>query len=179
MKKRIFTILLAAILSFSLMASIIYAAEPKDDVVYDKFANEKVAFLEMLNKNYIFNEAFVDDVAIIEGAMLSLMPQAKEGRLHKDTIALFIEDFYGITMNENAYDLNYIAGDYYYFIPKGFNKPIHKITNIAFDGECYFVTSNITLDTHDNGEEPYTVKSVFIKNNDSSYKYNLLNCEII
>ena len=51
--------------------------------------------------------------------------------------------------------------------------------NIEFDGECYFVTSNITLDTHDNGEEPYTVKSVFIKNNDSSYKYNLLNCEII
>jgi|GEM_PF-4000646 hypothetical protein len=180
MKKIITTVSLVVLLSFSLMASLISAVpavEPEAE--NNAYEAEKAVFTEMLDKNYIFNEAFTSDADLIEGAMLSLLPTAEDGRLKKDDIAAFMLDFYGIVMNEKAYPVEYVKDDYFYYIPKGYNRPYHEIVSIERDGDTYFVISNMKLDTHDNGVEPYTVKTAFIANSSSSYGFNLINCEIV
>ena len=179
MKKHILTLALSVVLMLSLFASMIYAAPVEEQKIKKPaFSEETVVFTEMLNKNYVYNDAFVSDYDLIEGAMLSLLPQATEGRLHKNTIKEFLLDFYGIVMNESAYDPNYIAEDYYYYVPKGYDVAEHNIISIEQDGIYYTVTSEMEISAHDNEVRPHKVISVFEKTNNSSYGYYLTNCEI-
>lgn len=182
--KKTLTIFLSLVLCLSLIGSISAAYDEKlhqppvsSDVVIP-FEHETEVFTTMLNKNFLYNEAFVSDADLIEGTMLSIMDEAVEGRLLKNRVAEFMLDFYGVTMNENAYDANYIAGEYFYYIPKGFNKAEHVITSIDYDGECYTVCSTANFSAHDAQEEPIKVTSTFIKNENSTFGFNLLNCTI-
>lgn len=178
------TIFLAVLLSFSLIGSISAAydekmhQDPVSSVVEIPFEAETEAFEKMLNKNFLYNEGFTSDEALIEGTMLSLLSEAEEGRLLKKRIAEVMLDFYGVTMNETAYNQSYIAGEYYYFIPKGYDKANHTIISIDYDGEVYTVVSSVIFSTHDALEEPVTATSNFVKNSESSFGYNLINCII-
>lgn len=182
MKKQMITMFLALLLSLSLIGSISAVSDEKmhyepvpDDVVI-AFEAETEIFTQMLDSNFIYNEAFVSDSLLIEGSMLSLLPEAIEGRLHKDRISEFMLDFYGVTMNPAAYNQSYVAGEYFYYIPKGYDKASHTIISIDYDGEYYTVVSNVVFSTHDLTHAPHKVVSTFVANKESEFGYNLINC---
>ena len=184
MKKQMITIFLAVLLSLSLIGSISAAYDEKmhqgeaNSVVEIPFEQETEIFTTMLNQNYLYNEGFTSDADLIEGTMLSLMPEATEGRLLKGRIAEYMLDFYGVTMNETAYNQSYVAGDYFYYIPRGYDKANHTIQSIDFDGEYYTVVSLVIFSTHDALEHPVTATATFVANEESSFGYNLINCII-
>ena len=182
MKKQMITMFLALLLSLSLIGSISAVSDEKmhyepvpDDVVI-AYEHETEIFTQMLDKNFLYNDDFVSDSLVIEGAMLSLMPEAVEGRLHKDRICEFVLNFYGVTMNPAAYNQSYVAGEYFYYIPKGYDKASHTIISIDYDGEYYTVVSNVVFSTHDLTHAPHKVVSTFVANKESEFGYNLINC---
>ena len=182
MKRRALTLFLVGLLSISLIGSISAAydekmhEDPVSSLVEIPFEEETAAFTKMLNLNYLYNEAFVSDADLIEGVMLSLLPEADEGRLLKTRVADYMLDFYGIVMNESAYDQTYVSGEHFYYIPKGFNRSVHTVISIDFDGEYYTVVSDVIFNSHDAIEEPVKATSVFVKNENSTFGYNLLSC---
>ncbi len=184
MKKQIITLFSVLVLCLSLIGSIsaVYDEkmheEPVSSDVVVPFEEETAAFTKMLNLNYIYNDAFVSDFDLIEGTMIALLPEATEGRLLKTRVAEYMLDFYGIVINEAAYNPTYMSEEYFYYIPKGFDRADHTVISIDFDGEYYTVVSQVIFNTHDSIEEPVSATSVFVKNENSTFGYNLLSCVI-
>ncbi len=176
MKRFLLTFALSLVLATSFLATFISAAPLAQNE--PKTKSETYIFTQMLNKNYVYGDDFTDDEKLIENSMISLLPKSDNGRINKNEVKNFILDFYGITMNENAYNRNYVKNNYYYYIPKGYDTQSHQIVSVVKEDDYYYVTSVLTLGTHENESEHLNVKSVFLKNSKASFGYNLINCEI-
>ncbi len=182
--KKVVTIFLVLVLALSLIGSISAAydeklyPEPVSQDSFVPFSDETFVFTEMLNSNFIYNEAFVSDFDLIEGTMVMLLDESEDGRVLKNRVAEQMLDFYGITINEAAYEADYTDEEYFYYIPKGFDRAKHVIISIDFDGEYYNVVSDVTFTSHDEVVEPIKATSTFVKNENSTYGFNLISCVI-
>ena len=170
MKKSIIFIVSLALVS--VMLSTFIMAAPYSE---EKPQKRNEIFKAMLDNNYLFDEGFTDDSKIIEAAMLSCLGSASKGRIDKSIIKDFCKNFYDIDINENAYDPEYLTDDSFLYIPMGYDVPSHTILSVTDEGDIYIVISKMTFE---NKASAVIVRSAFQKNERSSFKYNLLNCEI-
>lgn len=137
-------------------------------------------FEAILNLNYVYGVSFADeDIAV--GTMLSLLEMAeeKDGQLtlsveHAD---FFSKAYYGRTVDFAECGLEVVDGRV--VIPAmGYDLYTHELISVEDNGDTVKVVSKVVCDGHD-GVFDALCTSVFVKNADSSFGYNLISSEIL
>lgn len=142
-------------------------------------------FLNMLNHNFVYNSDFDNADTIVNNAALALLDlrDSENEDYIKDTyVKGFVKDMYGIEIDDmsqlNA-EFPQIDG-YLYIIPRGYTTYSHSILSVEQNEDgSYTVVSNVTVKGHDAAAKAQKAVSLFVKNEDSAFGYNMIYCNII
>ena len=142
-------------------------------------------FLNMLNHNFVYNSDFDNTDTIVNNATLALLDlrDSENEDYIKDTyVKGFVKDMYGIEIDDmsqlNA-EFPQIDG-YLYIIPRGYTTYSHSILSVEQNEDgSYTVVSNVTVKGHDATAKTQKAVSLFVKNDDSAFGYNMIYCDII
>lgn len=178
-----FFVLIAAVVAFK-------GEEPKkvtvENVVITENASENGAiearFLNMLNHNYIYNEQFDEVEEIINGSMPALLNLRDEDFIAEHHVVDYVYNMYGIEI----FDMSGLNADfpqksgYLYIIPKGYDTYKHEAVSVNQneDGTYTFITKLKIFDQYGEVTE-CQAKTLFVKNEQSDFGYNIVYSEIM
>lgn len=142
-------------------------------------------FLNMLNHNFVYNDDFNDVDTVINNSVFALinLRDSENEEYIKDTyVKGFVNDMYGIEIA----DMSQLNADfpqkegYVYIIPRGYTTYSHKIVSVKQNEDAsYTVVSEAIINNHDSDPQTYKVVSLFVKNETSSFGYNIIYSNII
>lgn len=138
-------------------------------------------FEALLNLNYCYGISFSDE-AIAEGTLFSLLElsEQEDGLRYLTTaqVDYFTRAFYGRSVDFAACGIEVENGRVW--IPAmGYNLYTHTLISIEENGDQVKVLSKIVCSGHDNNIFDALCTSVFVKNTESPFGYNLLSSEIL
>lgn len=202
MKKYLFAVALAVVLVCSILISmlkpcdiepkIIKAAENSAvlnisnnrDSGFDSTKVLESRFLNMLNRNFVYGEAFNSVEAIVNSSMsaiLNFRDAEDESFISEAVVSGFIFDMYGVksidygTVNRELPKKE----SYVYIIPRGFTVYTHKIISItANEDGSFFVNSEVTVSAHDDEAVTDSCKTLFVPNSESAFGYSIISSDI-
>lgn len=136
---------------------------------------------QMLNMNFVYNEDFLSDKAIIENAQLALLKFREGDEIEQALVLSFIAGMYGRTVDSSAAEYDFLPAQKGYFaiLPRGYSELSHEITEILQEEDGITVFSNMKVNPHDNSPYTVTVKTVFVPNQGSSFGYNIISSDIL
>ena len=197
MKKRFFNsaaLILVLLLSFSVLSvkpsavsntsnGIIAAVSDKSDLP-DSSKVQQARFLNMLNHNFVYNEAFnsVEDIVNASvPALLNMRDSVNESYIAESYVKDYVYNMYGVEI-EDFSDINsdfaHLDG-YVYIIPRGFSVFSHKIDSVSLNEDGSFtVVTSVSIDSHDGDSISRKAVSLFVKNDRSRFGYNIISSEI-
>lgn len=139
-------------------------------------------FLNMLNHNFVYDEAFYDDAALVNDSMLALLDRADGSFLDQVVLSDYIFNMYGKKYNGFDFlgeDLPEKSG-YVYIIPKGYSTYEHKIVSVTDNNDGSFtVITNIEILGADNTVENAKCETIFLQSEESAFGYNIIYSDII
>lgn len=139
-------------------------------------------FLNMLNHNFVYDEAFYDDAALVNDSMLALLDRADGSFLDQVVLSDYIFNMYGKKYNGFDFlgeDLPEKSG-YVYIVPKGYSTYEHKIVSVTDNNDGSFtVITNIEILGADNTVENAKCETVFLQSEESAFGYNIIYSDII
>ena len=190
MKHRIFA-LLTAVLSFSLCLSVFAPVSAVDSTNTQAYIEEKVVesgvlqsrFLNMLNHNNVYNEAFESVEDIIDGSVISNLSLREENSdyINEEYIRDFAFNMYGVEIEDfSLYNTELLKKEgYVYIIPRGYSVYSHEFVSMRENEDgTYAVTTNVTVSGHDSTAESFTAVSLFAVNENSNFGYNIIYSNI-
>ena len=142
----------------------------------------KTRFLNMLNHNFVYNDAFYSDAELVKNSMTALLDKSEDSFLNKDILSDFIFNMYG----KKYTDFGFLGGDLpkadesVYIVPCGYSEYTHS--NIAVTDNCdgsYTVITDVVIADESNFAETFKCETLFIKADDSAFGYNILYSDII
>ena len=147
-------------------------------------ANE-ARFLNMLNHNFVYNADFEDADTMVNQATLALLDlsdSTNEDYIADSYVKSFVKDMYGIEIADmsglNA-EFPQIDG-FLYVVPRGYTSYNHTIVSIEENEDGSFtVVSDAIIKGHDAAGKSQKVVSLFVKNSDSAFGYNMIYSNII
>ncbi len=193
MKTRYFISLLLALAmlaSFSVIA--VNPSEVGGNISVEKAAVSETAdrqkvlearFLNMLNHSFAYGEelASADDLVNCAVTALCVTGGADGSFIEESRVEDYLYNMYGVEVE----DLSSVNADfpkkdgYVYIIPRGYTVYKHTIASVRLNEDgSYTVTTNVTLDSHDGNQEGKAV-TLFVKNSDSQFGFNIISSEII
>ena len=197
MKKRFFNsaaLILVLLLSFSVLSvkpsavsntsnGIITEVSDKSDLP-DSSKVRQARFLNMLNHNFVYNEAFnsVEDIVNASvPALLNMRDPVNESYIAESFVKDYVYNMYGVEIedfsNINS-DFAHLDG-YVYIIPRGFSVFSHKIDSVSLNEDGSFtVVTSVSIDSHDGDSTSRKAVSLFVKNDHSQFGYNIISSEI-
>ncbi len=186
-------ILMLAVLcvsTFSFMPSSVSATdEPvvaqQEVVEYNPEKALETRFESILNRNFSYNEEIADIDVLVNNSILALLDKRDtldESFIAEDIVANFVYDMYGIEIvdfSELNADMPKKQG-YVYIVPRGYSVYSHDVTDIIENEDGTFtVTSRVIIDEHDSEETEFTATTLFVKNESSTFGYNIIYSNII
>ena len=188
--------IISLILSLAVLASFsVISANPADEVDYslpDNTAStnnvdmEKVLetrFLNMLNHSFAYDEELASVEDLVNCAVVALCASGStDGSfIEESRVEDYLYNMYGVEV-ENLSSVNESfpkKEGYVYIIPRGYTVYKHTIDSVRLNEDgSYTVTTNVVLDSHDGCEEGKAV-TLFVKNSDSQFGYNIISSDII
>ena len=163
--------------SFLLPLFVMFAPVEKNT---EKATRQPTDFAALLNLNYSYG-AELSDEDIAYGSMLSLLELARE---ENGSLALSIEqadsfskEYYGRTVSYSDCGIEVVDGNI--IIPAmGYNLYTHELVEASEEGDTVRVVTRVVCDGHDEVFDALCT-SVFVKNTESSFGYNLISSEIL
>ncbi len=131
-------------------------------------------FLNMLNRNYTYDDDFYSFEALINNAVLAQLNLAEDDYVNTCYIADYLASMYGIQITDYAkYNTEFPQKDgYVYVIPRGYATYSHKLLSVVENEDgSYTVTTQMTVDAHDDDPQEKTVTSLFVPNGDSDFGF--------
>lgn len=183
MKKRLFALsvlLCAIIMLFSAITPV--TANSKGISSEEKIRQTR--FLNMLNHNFVYNEDFNNVDTIVNNSVLSIINSLddKPEFVEESTVRNYVKNMYGIDVTDTS-NLNTEfpkKQGYIYVIPRGYTVYKHKMVScVQNEDGTYLVTTKITVDPHDGGKQVLKAVSLFVKNSNSSFSYNIVYSDIL
>ena len=139
-------------------------------------------FLNMLNHNFVYDDAFYDDAFLVEDSMLSLLDKAEDSYLEETVLRDYLFNMYG----KNYENLDFLGEDlldkdgYVYILPRGYSEYNHKIASVTDNKDGSFtVITNLEIIGADNTVENVKCETLFLQAEDSDFGFNLLYSDII
>lgn len=187
--KKIFSLIMCVVMLIicsSLIAPAINDASKVSAVTEaEVVANPNEArFLNMLNHNFVYNCDFDSADAIVNNAALALLDlRDSENQDYISDIYVkdFVKDMYGIEIA----DMSSINSDcpqldgYLYIIPRGYTTYKHTIVSVEENEDgTYTVVSELVEQNHDANAKTKKAVSLFVKNDESAFGYNMIYCNI-
>ena len=197
MKKRFFNsaaLILVLLLSFSVLSvkpsavantsnGIIAAVSDKSDLP-DSSKVQQARLLNMLNHNFVYNEAFnsVEDIVNASvPALLNMRDPVNESYIAESYVKDYVYNMYGVEIEDFSdinSDLAHLDG-YVYIIPRGFSVFSHKIDSVSLNEDGSFtVVTSVSIDSHDGDSISRKAVSLFVKNDRSRFGYNIISSEM-
>ncbi len=139
-------------------------------------------FLNMLNHNFVYDDAFYDDALLVEDSILALLNKAEDSYLEESVLNDYIFNMYG----KKYESLDFLGEDlldkdgYVYIFPKGYNDYNHKIASVTDNEDGSFtVITNLEILGADNTVENVKCETLFLGAEDSAFGFNILYSDII
>lgn len=144
----------------------------------------KTRFLNMLNHNFVYDEAFYSVEDIINDSMPALI-KFRENEDDSFIAEYFVSDYifnmFGIDFidySEVNADFEQIEG-FVYIVPKGFATYEHEITSISENEDGSFtVLSNVKISSHDSGVYYDVCETLFVPNELSQFGFSIIHSNI-
>lgn len=138
-------------------------------------------FLNMLNHNYVYDDAFYDDVELVNEAMLALLDTAEGSFLEETYLSDYIFNMYGKVYSDFSF-----LGDnlpekpgYVYILPRSYDEYSHTIISVTANADgSYTVLSDIAISTLE-GVETIKCETLFLEAEESAFGYNILYSDIV
>lgn len=189
----------AIVLASALISMIVFAATPQISPIAEKESlNEnsvitvadkekpqeteilKARFLNMLNHNFVYDDAFDSVEDIVNDSVIALLDMRENGAdsfIPETVVKNYVYNMYGIEIE----DFSLINKEmpkkegYVFIIPRGYEIYSHSITDIILNEDgSYTVKSNVTIATHDSQEFTEACETLFVKNENSQFGFNMI-----
>lgn len=139
-------------------------------------------FLNMLNHNFVYNDAFDSVYEMTACSEVALLDRAENGYISSGVISGYLYNMYGV----EGVDFAAVTKDfpqrenYVYVIPRGFS--VYKHSNPVIteneDGS-YTVVTVVQIFSHDSEAETAKASTLFVKNKNSAFGFNIISSDII
>lgn len=138
-------------------------------------------FLNMLNHNFVYNDAFESVYEMTACSEVALLDKAEDGYIKQSLIAGYLYNMYGV---ENV-DFAAVTKDfpqrenYVYVIPRGFSVYKHTAPVITENEDgSYTVVTDVEISSHDSDAEIAKATTLFVKNENSAFGFNIISSDI-
>lgn len=141
-------------------------------------------FLNMLNHNFVYNEAFdytediVNDSVI---ALLDLRDAEDDAYVSETYVRDFVFNMYGLLIDDfSEINAEFPSREgFVYIIPRGFSLFNHEILSVSPNEDgSYTVVTSVTIDPHDGEAVKCKAVSLFVKNEKSQFGWNIIYSDI-
>lgn len=157
------------------------ATEKKPAVTVSEEKALGARFLNMLNHNFVYNDAFESVYEMTACSEVALLDKAEDGYIKQSLIAGYLYNMYGV---ENA-DFAAVTKDfpqrenYVYVIPRGFSVYKHSAPVITENEDgSYTVVTDVDISSHDSDAETAKATTLFVKNENSAFGFNIISSDI-
>lgn len=157
------------------------ATEKKPAVTVSEEKALGARFLNMLNHNFVYNDAFESVYEMTACSEVALLDKAEDGYIKQSLIAGYLYNMYGV---ENA-DFAAVTKDfpqrenYVYVIPRGFSVYKHSAPVITENEDgSYTVVTDVEISSHDSDAETSKATTLFVKNENSAFGFNIISSDI-
>lgn len=157
------------------------ATEKKPAVTVSEEKALGARFLNMLNHNFVYNDAFESVYEMTACSEVALLDKADDGYIKQSLIAGYLYNMYGV---ENA-DFAAVTKDfpqrenYVYVIPRGFSVYKHSAPVITENEDgSYTVVTDVEISSHDSDAETAKATTLFVKNENSAFGFNIISSDI-
>ena len=132
-------------------------------------------FLNMLNHNFVYNDAFYNDSALANDSMLALIDAAPGGFVDSAVLSDYIFNMYGKIYNDFGFLGDTDKDGYVYIIPRGYNIYTHEIASVTDNKDgSYTVLTEVEISYEDGSIETASCETVFLENTESAFGYNIM-----
>ncbi|MBE6787330.1 MAG: hypothetical protein E7537_03175 [Ruminococcaceae bacterium] len=137
-------------------------------------------FLNMLNSNFVYNNDFYDDTALVNNSVLALLDLVEDSYVEETYLKDYIFNMYGKIYDDFAFLGETEKSGYVYVIPRGYSIYTHKIENVTDNGDgSYTVTTLVEISYEDGSLETFSCETVFLANEESAFGYNIMYSDIL
>lgn len=157
------------------------ATEKKPAVTVSEEKALGARFLNMLNHNFVYNDAFESVYEMTACSEVALLDKAEDGYIKQSLIVGYLYNMYGV---ENA-DFAAVTKDfpqrenYVYVIPRGFSVYKHSAPVITENEDgSYTVVTDVEISSHDSDAETAKATTLFVKNENSAFGFNIISSDI-
>lgn len=157
------------------------ATEKKPAVTVSEEKALGARFLNMLNHNFVYNDAFESVYEMTACSEVALLDKAEDGYIKQSLIAGYLYNMYGVV---NA-DFAAVTKDfpqrenYVYVIPRGFSVYKHSAPVITENEDgSYTVVTDVEISSHDSDVETAKATTLFVKNENSAFGFNIISSDI-
>lgn len=153
----------------------------------DEFDSSKALesrFLNMLNHNFVYNESFYTEEAIVNESVKALLDMKEDENssfIAEGIVADYVSNMYGIKIT----DFGSMNSDFpqkegfVYIIPRGYSEFKHEIISVKENEDgSYTVKTNVSVATHDDGEKSEVCETLFVKNEASQFGFCIIRSDI-
>lgn len=139
-------------------------------------------FLNMLNRNFVYGEDFLSADSLLSFSIIANRDKAEDGEFIKeDIVTSFVFDMYGVEIvDTNDFNAEYPQKEgYLYLVAKGFTVYKHSNAKITENEDgTYTVITDVLVDGHDGENVTLSAKTLFAKNSESAFGFNIIYSEI-
>lgn len=154
------------------------------ETTFDKAKVLETRFLNMLNHNYVYNDAIYTQQDIVNNsviALLNLRDTENESYIKESFVSNYIFNMFGIKdIDYSVINTEFEQKDGFVFIvPRGYTQFSHKMLSVKENEDgSYTVKTKVTISSHDSGEYTDICETLFIKNPESQFGYNIISSVI-
>lgn len=139
-------------------------------------------FLNMLNHNYVYGTDFNYADVIVNNSIIALLDSKdSNGYVKESYVKSYVYNMYGIEIEDlSEFNSEFPSKDgYVYVVPRGYSTYKHSDASVSKNEDgTYTVTTDVTVTSHD-GTRVLKATSMFVKNDDSSFGFNILRSDIV
>ncbi|MBE6780315.1 MAG: hypothetical protein J6A78_03210 [Clostridia bacterium] len=183
MKKIITAVLVCSIILLSLCSfAPVKSVETENPIVtVDEAKVLEARFLNMLNHNFVYGEAFHNDEAFVNDSALALLSLVNDGFIDEVYLKDYIFNMYGKIYDDfSEYNPDAPKQEgLFYIIPRGYDLYEHKIASVIDNEDgSYTVVSEVVIDYHFGEKVNAFSTTFFIENEESPFGFNILYSDL-
>ena len=138
-------------------------------------------FLNMLNHNFVYNEAFEATEGVVNNSVIALLEFAEDGYIAENYVSDYILNMYGIEGIDYSQinpEFDYIEG-YVFVLPMGYSSYNHEIKSVTLNEDgSYTVKTLVEISSHDSGAYFEECESLFVKNEASQFGFSIIYSDL-